>query len=240
VTEPVPEHKPIPPFGDEQTFNRYNVASFYQEVRVMTTDEAAVLLLQQAALATTSAANSMMAAWIECEGGLLNGTNNPLNVTAPPAPGGGFQLDYWPGSVSIFNDVGVVAFDTAEHGAEACAQNLKNGPQYEGLRAALDTGNVTAFCGDPGLDVWGTGRTCPSARLVTAPAQNNFPLDPAFQQQLQTILSMEDQIERQIALTTASMRAFRTANWPYYDALYCALNGGGGEKLDYTPTFPPS
>jgi hypothetical protein len=88
-----------------------------------------------------------------CEGGL--GHNNPLNVTG----------NFWPGFAGYFNNVGVATFDTIEHGIEACAENLMNGPQYAGIRQALINRDLVAFATDPGLGIWGTGNTCPRAQL---------------------------------------------------------------------------
>lgn len=122
-------------------------------------------LLRQTRLPDGAAQIALMEAWIACEGGLINGTNNPLNVTAPPRAGGGFQTDYWPGTVGIFNSVGVVKFDTLDHGITACALNLKNGPQYAGIRSALQAGNGTAFANEPGLVTWGTGNECLKSTL---------------------------------------------------------------------------
>ena len=62
-------------------------------------------------------------------------------------------------------------------------------------------------------------------------------LSPEAQQELAQILAIENQIERQIALVTASIKAWRTADLAFVDAIYCALNGGLAAP-DYTPIWP--
>ena len=120
----------------------------------------ATIILQTIGAPLGEAQYRILDAWAACEGTLPLGSNNPLDVEAPRG-----ELDYWPGSIADFNADGVITFDTVENGARACGLNLKNGPQYAGLVAALKAGDIAAWANDPGLDTWGTGRACPKAKL---------------------------------------------------------------------------
>lgn len=87
-----------------------------------------------------------------------------LHETTPNTHGAMYNLlntteHNTPGVVSDFNSVGVVNFDTFEHGIEANAKVLQNG-LYPNLLAALKTNKFipeNTLLYDNELETWGTG-----------------------------------------------------------------------------------
>ena len=140
----------------------------------------ATSILSQAGLPTGPAQARIVEAWIACES---LGTNNPLSVTG----------NFWSGvSGSVLADNGgnpVFDFLSLSDGISANAQNLRNGSQYGGLRAAIASGNAQDFVSDPGLPTWGTNPACVASRLgaSAAPAVAANPA-PDVQTAVQTAL----------------------------------------------------
>lgn len=105
--------------------------------------------------------------WIQSEGGLVNGTNNPLNTTLNA-----------PGALGAINGDGVKKFGSLDQGVAADASTLSEAP-YAGIRSALQSGDQNAFINAVGSSPWGTsgsllskvlGSSSPAPAAAPAPA----------------------------------------------------------------------